>query len=139
MNKLVIIEITHNQPKLISSIETVKGIEAVYIKKYNDHIYAIVGGFFSNSVEVLDIINPKVIRYSKAITKPYYLQMCSNIAKNSDILYMALWGSKCRGLASFNIKDPANIKELSHICTKQSAKANRVRIENNYAFLPLEQ
>ncbi|QIW10994.1 hypothetical protein [Francisella sp. LA112445] len=138
-NKLVIIEITNNNPKLINSIKTVKGIEGIYIKKYNDHVYAIVGGFFSNSVEVLDITNPKDIKHTKTIIEPYYLQMCPSTAKNSDVLYMALWGGKCGGLASFNIKDPANIKELSHTCTQQSAKANRVRIENNYAFLPLEQ
>ncbi|WP_150467860.1 LVIVD repeat-containing protein [Francisella sp. SYW-9] len=138
-NKLVIIEITNNNPKLINSIKTVKGIEGIYIKKYNNHVYAIVGGFFSNSVEVLDITNPKDIKHTKTITKPYYLQMCPSTAKNSDVLYMALWGGKCGGLASFDIKDPANIKELSHTCTQQSAKANRVRIEKNYAYLPLEQ
>ncbi|MED7788853.1 hypothetical protein [Francisella sp. 19X1-34] len=138
-NKLVIIEITNNNPKLISSIKTVKGIEGIYVKKYNDRVYAIVGGFFSNSIEVLDITDPKDIKHTKTITKPYYLQMCPSTAKNSNVLYMALWGSKCGGLASFDIKDPANIKELSHTCTQQSGKANRVRIENNYAFLPLEQ
>ncbi|WP_044247531.1 LVIVD repeat-containing protein [Francisella hispaniensis] len=138
-NKLVIIEITNNKPKLINSVNTVKGTEAIYIKKYNKHIYAIVGGFFSNSVEVLDITDPKDIKHTKTLTEPYYLQMCPSTTKNTNILFMALWGNKCGGLASFDITDPKNIKELSHTCSAESAKANRVRISGNYAFLPLEQ
>lgn len=138
-NKLVIIEITDNKPKFINSIRTVKGIEGIYVKKYDNHVYAIVGGFFSNSIEVLDITNPKDIKHIKTLTKSYYLQMCPSTTKNASILFMALWGDKCGGLASFDITDPANIKELSHTCSIESAKANRVRVSGNYAFLPLEQ
>ncbi|MED7820010.1 MULTISPECIES: LVIVD repeat-containing protein [unclassified Francisella] len=138
-NKLVIIEITDNKPKFINSIKTVKGIEGIYVKKYDNHVYAIVGGFFSNSIEVLDITNPKDIKHIKTLTKSYYLQMCPSTTKNANILFMALWGDKCGRLASFDITDPANIKELSHTCSIESAKANRVRVSGNYAFLPLEQ
>ena len=56
-------------------------------------------------------------------------------------LYVALWGGAYGdkgGLAAFDITDPWNIHELSHVFNEEMYKANRVKIQGDFVFMPLE-
>ena len=129
-----IVDITDpKSPKLISKINTgVLGTEGISIKNH----YAYVGGYMSSKFVVIDFSNPKNMVIVKELNKPYYRQMVSKIGSDG-VLYAALWGEK-GGLATFNIEDPKNIREISYITNKELSKANRVNISGDYIFIPLE-
>jgi hypothetical protein len=92
--------------------------ESVFIHKN----YVMVGGFHNDVFQVVNITDPSSPAIVKTLIQPYYLQMVSsstespllNSVLDENVLYTALWGDK-GGLATFNMSDPANLHELSHI------------------------
>ena len=124
-------------PFFVSKISTgIPGAEGIAIKEN----HAFLGGFGSNKFSVIDISDPFHMKIVKTLEEPHYCQMVSQIG-DDGILYVALWGgsfSEKGGLASFDISDPENIFELSHVFNKQMYKANRVKLQGNYSFMPLE-
>ena len=66
----------------------------------------------------------------KVLEEPHDCQMVSQIG-DDGILYVALWGglySDKGGLAAFDISDPADMFELSHVFSKKMYKANRLSL-----------
>jgi hypothetical protein len=135
---LIAVDITDPEnPFFVSKINTgIPGAEGITIKDN----YAFLGGFGSNKFSVIDISDPSDMAIVKVLEEPHYCQMVSQIG-DDGILYVALWGglySDKGGLAAFDINDPENIFELSHVFNEQMYKANRVKLQGDYAFMPLE-
>jgi len=128
------VDITNpKKPFFVSKINTdILGTEGISIKGN----YAFLGGFMSTKYSVIDLSDITNMKIVKTLDKPYDCQMVSEI-DDDGILYTALWGDK-GGLATFDISNPKNIHELSHVISKDMAKANRVKIQGNYVFIPLE-
>ncbi len=124
-------------PFFVSKINTgISGTEGISIK--GD--YAFLGGFGSTKFSVIDLSDPTNMKIVKTLDEPHYCQMVSEIG-DDGILYAALWGglySDKGGLAAFDVSDPRNIHEISHVFSKDMAKANRVKIQGDHVFLPLE-
>ena len=120
-------------PVFVSKINTgILGTEGISIKDN----YAFLGGFMSSKYSVIDLSDITNMKIVKTLDKPYDCEMVSEI-DDEGILYAALWGDK-GGLATFDISNPKKIHELSHVVSKDMAKANRVNIQGNYVFIPLE-
>jgi len=124
-------------PVFVSKINTgILGAEGITIKDS----YAFLGGFGSSKFSVIDLSDPTDMTIVKTFDQPHYCQMVSEIG-DDGVLYVALWGgsySDKGGLAAFDISDPKNIYELSHVFSKDMYKANRVKIQSDYVFMPLE-
>lgn len=124
-------------PFFVSKMNTgISGTEGITIKGN----YAFLGGFASTIFSVIDLSDPANMEIVKTLDEPHYCQMVSEIG-DDGILYAALWGglySDKGGLAAFDVSDPMNIHELSHVFNKDMAKANRVNIQGDYVFMPLE-
>ena len=124
-------------PFFVSKISTgIWGAEGLTLREN----YAFLGGVGSHRFSVIDISDPFEMTIVKTLEEPHYCQMVSQIG-DDGVLYVALWGgldSDKGGLAAFDISDPRNIFELSHVLNKGMYKANRVKIQGDYAFMPLE-
>ncbi len=124
-------------PFFVSKIATgIFGAEGITLKED----YAFLGGFGSNKFSVIDISDPFEMAIVKTLEEPHYCQMVSQIG-DDGVLYVALWGgpySDEGGLAAFSISDPRNTFELSHVINKEMYKANRVKIQGQRVFMPLE-
>jgi len=134
----VAVDITDpKNPFFVSKLNTgISGTEGISIK--GNH--AFLGGFGSTKFSVIDLSDPANMKIVKTLDEPHYCQMVSEIG-DDGVLYVALWGSLYGdkgGLAAFDVSDPRNIHELSHVFSKDMAKANRVKIEGDYVFMPLE-
>lgn len=134
----VAVDITDpKNPFFVSKINTgISGTEGISIKGN----YAFLGGFESTKFSVIDLSDLTNMNIVKTLDGPHYCQMVSEIG-DDGILYAALWGglySDKGGLAAFDVSDPRNIHELSHVFSKDMAKANRVKIQGDYVFMPLE-
>lgn len=134
----VAVDITDpKNPFFVSKINTgISGPEGITIK--GD--YAFLGGFGSTKFSVIDLSDPTNMKIVKTLDEPHYCQMVSEIG-DDGVLYAALWGGLYGdkgGLAAFDVSDPRNIHELSHVFSKDMAKANRVKIQGDYVFMPLE-
>lgn len=134
----VAVDITDpKNPFFVSKINTgISGTEGISIKGN----YAFLGGFESTKFSVIDLSDLTNMNIVKTLDGPHYCQMVSEIG-DDGILYAALWGglySDKGGLAAFDVSDPRNMHELSHVFSKDMAKANRVKIQGDYVFMPLE-
>ncbi len=107
--------------------------------------YAYVGAFHGHSLNVINLSelqakdNPS-LTLSNTIDNPYYDQMVSAKdprAKYANFLYSASW-SDHGGLIAFDLTNPKNPIELSSVLNDQLAKSNRVKINSDFAYLPLE-
>ena len=135
---LVAVDISDpKNPFFVSKISTyIPGAEGITIKDN----YAFLGGFGSNKFAVIDISDPFNMEIARILEEPHYCQMVSQIG-DDGILYVALWGglhSNKGGLAAFEITDPKNIFELSHVFSEEMYKANRVKLQGDFVFMPLE-
>jgi len=146
-SRLVAVDITDpTNPKQISSVNLGftfllgQGAESVYLK---DH-YAYCGAFNSVGVasnkfvvvNVSDVSNMKVV---KDLKNDDYNQMVSEIdPANSNILYSSAWG-KPGGLIAFDLSNPAAPVETSRVINSDFNRSNRVKIKDNFAYIPLEQ
>ena len=130
----IAVDITNpKNPFFVSKIKTdILGTEGISIKGN----YAFLGGFMSSKYSVIDLSDITNMKIIKTLDKPYAREMVSEI-DDKGILCTALWGDK-GGLATFDISNPKNIHELSHVVSKYMGKANRVKIQGNYVFIPLE-
>jgi hypothetical protein len=127
------------------NLEGIDNVLHTRIYRANDKMYALFSGGFhfitgepSDLFGAVDITDPKNPFFVSKI--PHYCQMVSEIG-DDGILYAALWGglySNKGGLAAFDVSDPMSIHELSHVFNKDMAKANRVNIQGDYVFMPLE-
>lgn len=124
-------------PFFVSKLNTgISGAEGISIKDN----YAFLGGFGSTKFHVIDLSDPTDMTIVRTLDEPHYCQMVSEIG-DDGVLYVALWGDLYGdkgGLAAFDISDPKNIYELSHVFNKDMCKANRVKIQGDYVFMPLE-
>jgi hypothetical protein len=134
----VAVDITDpKNPFFVSKLNTgISGTEGISIK--GNH--AFLGGFGSTKFSVIDLSDPANMKIVKTLDEPHYSQMVSEIG-GDGVLYVSLWGglfSDKGGLAAFDVSDPRNIHELSHVFSKGMGKANRVKIQGDYVFMPLE-
>ncbi|MBI95997.1 hypothetical protein CL656_02520 [bacterium] len=133
-DSFIIVDITEfDSPKLVSVLNTgVFGAEGVYI---NDN-YVYFGGFDSSKfivIDISDIDSPCVVN---SLQENYYSQMVCDVDENG-VLYAALWGEN-GGIASFDISDPLNIRQIGLVLDKKLSRSNRINFKDNYIFLPLE-
>jgi hypothetical protein len=140
------------KPVFTAALETgVIWFEGIRLEKYlidgEPKGYVFTGGVFSNDFKIIDVTNidgdmgenaPRM-QIVRTLTQPYYQQMVSETTPQyPNILFAALWGES-GGLAAFDISVPNKTYEVSHHVSKDLARANRVKIQDSYAFLPLEQ
>ena len=135
---LVAVDITDpKNPFFVSKISTgIFGTEGITIKEN----YAFLGGFGSTKFSVIDLSDLSNMAIVKTLDEPHYCQMVSEIGEDG-VLYVALWGGPFGdkgGLAAFDISDPWNIYEFSHVFNEEMYKANRVKIQDDLVFMPLE-
>jgi hypothetical protein len=79
------------------------------------------------------------MRVVASLPSPHYRQMVSEMSReHPDLLYAALWGDP-GGLGVFDVSVPQRIRELGVIVRPELALANRVKLLDGLAFLPLEQ
>ncbi len=141
---LAAVDITDvNHPFVVSHFYTgLMGLESVFIRGER----AYVGGFSSNTLMVVNISDPSHMRVTQRLTDSAYSEMVSEGREDCSrarsgacryYLYSALWGSP-GGLAIFDITDPDHAFEVSRVLSSKAPKANRVKLEGDYAFLPLE-
>jgi hypothetical protein len=134
----VAVDITDpKKPVFVSKINTgISGAEGIAIKDN----YAFLGGIGSTKFSVIDLSDLTDMTIVNTLDEPHYCQMVSEIG-DDGVLYAALWGdlySDIGGLAAFDVSDPRNLYELSHVFTEDMAKANRVKIQGDLVFMPLE-
>ncbi|GEM_PF-3295634 len=122
-------------PKFLSVLPTgITDIEGIYVKGH----YAFLGGFSSNKFAVVDLTDLSQMKIVNALEAPHYSEMVSEMAaERPDLLYTALWGLR-GGLAVFDIRDPMKMTEVNSVTSLELPRANRVKIQGDYAFLPLE-
>ncbi|KEQ18286.1 LVIVD repeat-containing protein [Endozoicomonas numazuensis] len=115
-----------------------EGAEGIYI---HDH-YAYCGAFHGSKLVVVDLsqIGHKQLKVVKSLDDKDYDQMVSMIEPRDEynnLLYSAGWGSP-GGLLVFDLAEPANPVEIARVVKPELSKANRVKLWNNFAFLPQE-
>ena len=135
---LVAVDITDpRNPFFVSKISTgIPGTEGITIMEN----YAFLGGIGSTKFSVINLSDLSNMAIVKTLDEPHYCQMVSEIG-DDGVLYVALWGGPYGdkgGLAAFDISDPSDIYELSHVFNEEMYKANRVKIQGDFVFMPLE-
>lgn len=152
-DRLIAVDITApDEPTLANSLETgIHGLEGIFVTNLvlegEERGYAFVGGYRSTRLSAIDLTNVTgddealaPMSIVKTLDDSHYVEMVSEMdPAHPGVLFCALWGEKSGGLATFDISDPENMRELDHVETLALARANRVKIQGDYAFLPLEQ
>lgn len=117
------------------------GAESIYIHDEYAYVGAFNGHYFKIiNLSTLHTQHKPSLTLSNAIDNPYYNQLVSTRdprAEYPNILYSASW-SNPGGLIAFDLKEPQNPVKISSAINGQLAKANRVKLNSNFAYLPLE-
>ena len=135
--RFVAFDVTNpRKPRYVSTLKTsIGGLEGIQIYKH----HAFIGGFMSKKYQVVDISNPRKMRIVKSLKRKYYNEMVPAMTpKHPGIIFTALFGMP-GGLAAFDARNPRKLRELSHVLDMKLSKSNRVKIQGNYAYIPLEQ
>lgn len=124
------------KPTQVGRIDAgVQFIEGIYV--HRDH--AFVGGFgWSDVIRAVDVSNPKQMRIVRTLTDESYCQVVSEMSpEHPDLLFAALWNDE-GGLGVFDVSDPPHFRLVGRLLMPELARANRVKLEDDRAFLPLE-
>lgn len=135
--EIIAVDVTEPQkPRQAGQIDAdVSLIEGIYV--HRDH--AFVGGFGSSDMfRAVEVSNPKKMRIVHSLKDESYRQMVSEMsADHPDLLFAALWNDD-GGLGVFDVSDPPRFRLVGRLVMSELARANRVKLEGNRAFLPLE-
>jgi hypothetical protein len=124
------------QPRQAGQIDAeVQLIEGIYV--HRDH--AFVGGFgWSDVLRAIDVSSPTHMRIVHSLKDESYRQMVSEMSPEyPDLLFAALW-NKEGGLGIFDVSDPPRFRLVGQLVMPELARANRVKLQGDLAFLPLE-
>ena len=138
VSSLVIVDLgSPSSPTVVGVLDMpdILNMEGVYIHSH----YAMIGGFHNDVFQVVDLSDVSAPKIVDTLQKDYFLQMVSSAFPQGDILYTALWGND-GGLATFDMSDLPDLKEMDHIVQPDLGKANRVHLDplRMVAFLPLQ-
>jgi hypothetical protein len=125
------------RPVQVGAVDTkIQLIEGIYVHRG----HAFVGGFGrSQTYSAVDVSDPRSMRVVASLSDPAYRQMVSEMHPGDPhLLYAALWDDP-GGLAIFDVEDPPHFREVGAILRSDLAHANRVKLDRDSAFLPLEQ
>ncbi len=123
-------------PKQVGRLATgVDLIEGIYV--HRDH--AFVGGFgWSDTIRAVDVSDPKQMRIVRTLRDTSYRQLVSEMSpEHPDLLFAALW-NEAGGLAVFDVSNPPQFRLVGRLVMPELARANRVKLQGDRAFLPLE-
>jgi hypothetical protein len=158
-SKLIAVDISDpKNPKQVSELQTgISDLESLYIK--DSFLYC--GGFQSDVMLTVDLSDIHHMRLCTILKKSYYNNLVAELDPNNDnILYVSSYmerkaaekspwwrgGSDAGdgvdgqrgGLIVFDISQPENPVEISHVISTELAGSNRVKLHAGYAFLPIE-
>jgi len=161
-SKLIAVDISDPaNPKEVSELQTgISDLESLYI--IGSHLYC--GGFQSDVMLTVDLTDIQHMRLCKILKKSYYNNLVAELDPNdSNILYVSSywerkppekspwWRSRSDpdeagsygdaprgGLVVFDISNPEDPIEISHVILEQLAGSNRVKLHDRHAFLPIE-
>lgn len=124
-------------PIQVGSVSTdvtfIEGIEIV-------HDVAWVGGFGNAHLySGIDVSMPEQMEVIEELEHPWFHQMVPAIdPAHPDLLFAAMWGDP-GGLAIFDTTIPGQLEPVALLGDTALAKSNRVKIDGDLAWLPLEQ
>ena len=158
-SKLIAVDISDpKNPKQVSELQTgISDLESLYIK--DSFLYC--GGFQSDVMLTVDLSDIQHMRLCTILKKSYYNNLVAELdPKNHNILYVSSYMERKAaekspwwrggldagddvdeprgGLIVFDISQPENPVEISHVITGDLAGSNRVKLHAGYAFLPIE-
>ena len=158
-SKLIAVDISDpKNPKQVSELQTgISDLESLYIK--DSFLYC--GGFQSDVMLTVDLSDIHHMRLCTILKKSYYNNLVAELdPKNHNILYVSSymerkaaekspwWRGRLDarddadaprgGLIVFDISQPENPVEISHVITEELAGSNRVKLHEGFAFLPIE-
>jgi hypothetical protein len=135
--EIIAVDVTEpTKPKQVGQIDAdVQLIEGIYV--HRDH--AFVGGFgWSDVLRAVDVSSPARMRVVQTLEDESYCQMVSEMSPDHpDLLFAALWSDE-GGLGIFDVSDPPHFRLVGRLVLPELAHANRVKLQEDRAFLPLE-
>ncbi len=136
--ELVAVDVSDpERPVQLGSVDTqIQFIEGISVHRG----HAFLGGFGRSDVyRAVDVSDPAAMRVVASLSNRLYRQMVSEMSpQHPDRLYAALWDEP-GGLGVFDVEDPRGFHALGSIVRPELAWANRVKLIDDLAFLPLEQ
>jgi hypothetical protein len=136
--ELIAVDVTDPaNPAQVGSVDTkVEFVEGIYVHRG----HAFVGGFGDSAVyRAIDVSDPRAMRIVRSLPDESHRQMVSEMKpEHPDLLFAALWKDP-GGLGLFDVEDPANFRALGAVLRPELAWSNRVKVQGDLAFLPLEQ
>jgi hypothetical protein len=136
-NEIIAVDVTNpRRPVQAGAIDAaIQFIEGIFV--HRDH--AFVGGFGNSAAyRAVDVSNPRRMRIVRSLEGEPYRQMVSAMSpERPDLLFAALWND-AGGLAIFDVRDPAHFTLVGQIVMPELARSNRVKLQGDWAFLPLQ-